>query len=210
MFSYFKYVHSTRISIVRANAKVMTIKTKKNSTKSHLRFGFHLEKKKKTPVARRRVFCWARDRFENLELRPFAYNAGGVNAIRRRAENETDAAVLAEHGGGNVFPLYFSDLAENGNYLEPEEIAVRKGVCGDPRLVRILKENQKIAKKKDRTSPHYDGSIRSPCNYVLLVRPSRKIPQQLRRVLSTPRAQNPGQTASLFLSLAPLFWSLVV
>ena len=58
--------------------------------------------------------------------------------IRERAENETDPAVLAEHGGVDDWPLYFSDLAENGNYLEPEEIAVRKGVCGDPRLVRAL------------------------------------------------------------------------
>lgn len=140
-----------------------------------------------------------RDRFENLELRPFAYNAGGVNAIRRRAENETDAAVLAEHGGGNVFPLYFSDLAENGNYLEPEEIAVRKGVCGDPRLVRILKENQKIAKKKDRTSPHYDGSIRSPCNYVLLVRPSRKIPQQFKKgFINSPSSKPRSNSEFLF------------
>lgn len=69
---------------------------------------------------------------------PYAYNAGGVKEIQERAINETDPAVLAEHGGGGLFPLYYSDTAENGNYLEPEEIAVRKGVCGDPRLVRPI------------------------------------------------------------------------
>ena len=46
--------------------------------------------------------------------------------------------MLAAHGGVDDWPLYYSDLAENGNYLEPEEIAVRKGACGDPRLVRAL------------------------------------------------------------------------
>ena len=60
--------------------------------------------------------------------------------IRERAKNETDPAVLAAHGDGDNFPMYYSDLAENGNYLEPEEIAVRKGVCGDPRLVRALSD----------------------------------------------------------------------
>ena len=60
--------------------------------------------------------------------------------VQQRAKNETDPAVLAKHGEGGKFPLYYSDLAENGNYLEPEEIAVRKGVCGDPRLVSALSD----------------------------------------------------------------------
>ena len=75
------------------------------------------------------------DRNEFVDTRPFAYAAGGVLAVRTRAQNETDPAVLAQYGGGWLFPLYHTGFAENGNYLEPEEIAVRKGVCGDPRIV---------------------------------------------------------------------------
>lgn len=81
-----------------------------------------------------------RGSFEDLEDRPYSFNAGGVKGIQARAIENTDPTVLAEHGGGDVFPLYFSPLAENGNYLEPEEVAVRKGVCGDPRLVRFSPE----------------------------------------------------------------------
>lgn len=76
--------------------------------------------------------------YENLEPVPYAYNAGGVKAVQARARNATAPEVLAAHGGGGLFPLYISELAANGNYLEPEEIAVRKGVCRDPRLVRVF------------------------------------------------------------------------
>eukprot|EP00752_Nemacystus_decipiens_P004741 g4320.t1 len=72
--------------------------------------------------------------YEHIEYRPFAYAAGGVVSVIERAKSLTDPAVLAEYGGGDKFPLYYSDLAENGNYLEPEAIAVRHGACGDPRL----------------------------------------------------------------------------
>lgn len=89
-------------------------------------------------VLPRRVRSTPRDSYEYLDWRPFAYNAGGVLAIKERAKNATDPAVLAKHGNGDDFPLYYSDLAENGNYLEPEEISVRKEVCGDPRLVSTL------------------------------------------------------------------------
>lgn len=38
--------------------------------------------------------------------------------------------------GGGEFPLLYTKFAANGNYLEPEGIAVRHGVCGDPEQVR--------------------------------------------------------------------------
>lgn len=41
--------------------------------------------------------------------------------------------MLAEYGGGDIYPLSYKGVfADNGNYLEPDEIAVRHGVCGDP------------------------------------------------------------------------------
>lgn len=80
-----------------------------------------------------------RRRFDNVENAPYAYNAGGVKAVQDRAEAETDPGVLAMYGAGDQFPLYYGVLAENGNYLEPEEIAKRHGVCGDPRLVSVAR-----------------------------------------------------------------------
>ncbi len=76
-------------------------------------------------------------RFDNVENAPYSYNAGGVKAVQDRAEAETDPDVLAMNGDGDQFPLYYGVLAENGNYLETEEIAKRHGVCGDPRLVSV-------------------------------------------------------------------------
>lgn len=78
-------------------------------------------------------------RFENLEGAPYAYNAGGVKEVQNRAKANTDPSVLAATGGGGVFPLYYMDLAENGNYIETNEIAKRHGVCGDPRLVSVAR-----------------------------------------------------------------------
>ncbi|CAM9343429.1 unnamed protein product, partial [Choristocarpus tenellus] len=55
--------------------------------------------------------------------------------VRARAEKNTDPDWLASYGEGR-WPLKYlyedGMVAENGNYLEPEEIAVRHGVCGDP------------------------------------------------------------------------------
>lgn len=75
------------------------------------------------------------NRFENLEGAPYAFNAGGVKAIQDRAKAETNPALLERVGGGDLFPLYFQDLAENGNYLETTAVATRTNPCGDPRLV---------------------------------------------------------------------------
>eukprot|EP00904_Undaria_pinnatifida_P004815 jgi/Undpi1/1463/HiC_scaffold_11.g04854.m2 len=66
-----------------------------------------------------------------IDYCPHCYNARGPEHTRERAEELTDPAILDMYGGGE-FPLLYTELAENGNYLEPEEIAVRHGVCGDP------------------------------------------------------------------------------
>lgn len=72
-----------------------------------------------------------------MEGAPYAYNAGGVKAVQDRARAKTDEATLEAVGGGGLFPLYFLDLAENGNYLETNEVAKRATPCGDPRLVGV-------------------------------------------------------------------------
>lgn len=44
--------------------------------------------------------------------------------------------VLEQYGGGE-FPLNFVPTASNGNFLEPNEVAVRHGYCGDPEQVKL-------------------------------------------------------------------------
>ena len=44
------------------------------------------------------------------------------------------ADVLERYGDGE-FPLNFVPTASNGNFLEPNEVAVRHGYCGDPEQV---------------------------------------------------------------------------
>lgn len=83
----------------------------------------------------RHLHCTFVIRFEDLEETPYAFNAGGVKEIQARAKASTNEQTLAEVGGGDLFPLYFSDLAENGNYLETNEVAKRTTPCGDSRLV---------------------------------------------------------------------------
>lgn len=52
---------------------------------------------------------------------------------------KTTAKVLGMYGDG-AWPLKAAydrgELAQNGNYLEPDEISVRHGICGDPGQVR--------------------------------------------------------------------------
>lgn len=43
--------------------------------------------------------------------------------------------VLERYGNGE-FPLNFVPTASNGNFLEPNEVAVRHGYCGDPEQVQ--------------------------------------------------------------------------
>ncbi|CAM9871103.1 unnamed protein product, partial [Scytosiphon promiscuus] len=88
------------------------------------------------PISRQ--YAWSRDfydsKFDNVENKPYAYNAGGVKEVQARAKANTDPTELAANGGGDRFPLYFQPRASNGNYLESNELAKRHGVCGDPRL----------------------------------------------------------------------------
>eukprot|EP00903_Cladosiphon_okamuranus_P006097 g6007.t1 len=67
-----------------------------------------------------------------IEYCPHCYNARGPKYVKQRAVDNVDPAVLDAYGGPNEFPLYNSEFADNGNYLEPDEIAVRHGFCGDP------------------------------------------------------------------------------
>lgn len=77
--------------------------------------------------------------YPNLEQCPQCYNAGGEVTVRKRGIDKTDPAVLAEYGNG-YYPLRWvydkGEMADNGNYIEPQAISVRHGVCGDPRQVR--------------------------------------------------------------------------
>eukprot|EP00752_Nemacystus_decipiens_P008718 g7780.t1 len=74
--------------------------------------------------------------YDKMEHCPSCYNAQGPDEIKKRAIAETDPAALAEYGGGDQWPLIISynngENAPNGNYLEPQAISARHGVCGDP------------------------------------------------------------------------------
>ncbi|CAN0101046.1 unnamed protein product, partial [Discosporangium mesarthrocarpum] len=70
------------------------------------------------------------------EYCPHCFQAGGPASVRRRAEDQTNTDILKKYNNGG-WPLGNVPLAENGNFLEPEEIAVRHGKCGDPSQVRI-------------------------------------------------------------------------
>lgn len=76
--------------------------------------------------------------YENVEHCPHCYNARGPKYVRPRAEKLTDPEILAEYGNGE-WPLLAAyekgEVAENGNYIEREELSVRHGVCGDPEQV---------------------------------------------------------------------------
>ncbi|CAN0370386.1 unnamed protein product, partial [Ectocarpus fasciculatus] len=68
----------------------------------------------------------------NFDGCPHCYNAHGSAGTKARGIELMDPDVLESHGGGSEFPMAFVPLASNGNYLEPNEVAVRHGVCGDP------------------------------------------------------------------------------
>ncbi|CAM9648942.1 unnamed protein product, partial [Ectocarpus fasciculatus] len=74
--------------------------------------------------------------FPLLENNAGAYNAGGQVEVQDRARRLTDPAILAEYGDG-WYPLRWvfdkGEMAPNGNYIEPQGISVRHGVCGDPK-----------------------------------------------------------------------------
>lgn len=56
----------------------------------------------------------------------------------RSVANANAAAVLDALGGPDEFPLTHGQFADNGNYLESNELAVRHGICGDPEQVDSL------------------------------------------------------------------------
>ncbi|CAM9761192.1 unnamed protein product [Ectocarpus fasciculatus] len=68
----------------------------------------------------------------NFDNCPHCYNAHGTAGVKARGIELIDPDVLEDYGGGTEYPLAFVDRAPNGNYLEPNEVAVRHGVCGDP------------------------------------------------------------------------------
>lgn len=76
-----------------------------------------------------------------MEYCPSCYNARGRTYVKERGIANTDPAVLAEYGDGE-WPLRWAyekgEMAENGNYLENDEIAKRHGICGDPEQVRFF------------------------------------------------------------------------
>lgn len=49
-----------------------------------------------------------------------------------------DPVALTATGGGNIYPLYFMERAENGNFLETNEVNMRAAPCGDPARVSAL------------------------------------------------------------------------
>lgn len=68
---------------------------------------------------------------------PETYNAGGTTKVQERALEYTDPALFEAAGipDEDTWPLLHFDRAENGNYNEPNGIAVRHGFCGDPKTV---------------------------------------------------------------------------
>lgn len=64
--------------------------------------------------------------------------------MKDRAKDKVSKSVLdryvpADQGnsddGEDFWPPYHEDRAPNGNMIEPDDIAERHSICGDPRLV---------------------------------------------------------------------------
>ncbi|CAM9374797.1 unnamed protein product, partial [Choristocarpus tenellus] len=110
-----------------ATSSIATFLLCANTSKGHL---FLLE-----PFSRNYLKTKAFEGIRATEHCPHCLQGRGVGAVRARAEKNTDPDWLASYGEGR-WPLKYlyedGMVAENGNYLEPEEIAVRHGVCGDP------------------------------------------------------------------------------
>ena len=68
---------------------------------------------------------------ENYEVSAFPFNAGSVGGVTTRSSELIDPDVLEANGNGR-YPLLFMERAENGNFLETNEIAKRALPCGDP------------------------------------------------------------------------------
>eukprot|EP00903_Cladosiphon_okamuranus_P006012 g5932.t1 len=87
------------------------------------------------PISRQ--YSWSRDipevtgKFQ--ENAPDTYSADGGIGIKDRGKENFSEELLELTDGGNRFPLYFFEHLENGNYNESNQVAQRRGVCGDPR-----------------------------------------------------------------------------
>ena len=56
--------------------------------------------------------------------------------MQGRARHKISETVIEKYGGSfDRFPLLYTPFADNGNALEPNEVAERHYVCGDPRFV---------------------------------------------------------------------------
>ena len=74
---------------------------------------------------------------EYFENAPYIYASGGVGGIPERARAKISEAVIEKYGGYDRFPLsLYTPFADNGNVLEPDELAERHYICGDPPFVR--------------------------------------------------------------------------
>ena len=60
-----------------------------------------------------------------------------VNYCPHCFQSRGPAAVRAR-GGGAPWPHFNGERAENGNYIESEEVAKRHGICGDPEQVWLM------------------------------------------------------------------------
>ncbi|CAM9851405.1 unnamed protein product, partial [Choristocarpus tenellus] len=79
------------------------------------------------------------------EYCPHCLQGRGAVNVRNRAEKLTDPEWLESYGEGRWPLKYLYDqgmVASNGNYLEPQEIAVRHGICGDPSQVAPEEDNR--------------------------------------------------------------------
>ena len=74
--------------------------------------------------------------FDAIDANPYAYNSGGIKMTIDRAGEKASAAV-ERYGGKDMWPPYQEDPAPNGNMIEPNDIAKRFNICGDPKLVRL-------------------------------------------------------------------------
>ncbi|CAM9313818.1 unnamed protein product [Scytosiphon promiscuus] len=82
--------------------------------------------------------------YPEINYCPHCFQSRGPAAVRERGEQFTDPDELDRYGGG-AWPHLFSyergELLPNGNYLEPDSIAVRHGICGDPEQTKAEGSN---------------------------------------------------------------------
>ena len=80
----------------------------------------------------------------------------------------SDRTITTTVYGGGAWPHYSAyqrnELASNGNYYEPDAIAVRHGICGDPEQVRcIIRYNTIVERLPIRKSSECLGTCFRHC-----------------------------------------------